>query len=178
MLRTLLLLCALTVAGCGFQPVHSQGQGADSARATAASVRVQPVKTRIVRAETERLGQSDRTGQIVHNALVARLNPRGQPRDPAYVLDLEIRELVRRTGFRLDETATRANLELEARYVLRDAETREVVGRGRARSINSANILDQPYATTVAERDARERGATDIADQIARDVMSRLATAQ
>ncbi|RDD63558.1 hypothetical protein DRB17_03725 [Ferruginivarius sediminum] len=161
MLRNLVLFCLLILAGCGFQPVYSGGQTGDTTHAKAASVRVQPAR--------------DRIGQLVHNALVARLNPGGQPRDPAYLLSLQIEEDVRETGFRKDETSTRANLEVEALYMLVDAATRQVVSRGRARSINSANTLDQPYATTVAERDARERGANDIAQQIARDIMSQLA---
>lgn len=156
-----LLSVLLLVSACGFQPMLAGGQRGGTPHAAAQSVRIQPVP--------------DRMGQLVHNALVERLNPGGQPRDPAYLLEISINEKTRKTGFRKDETATRANLELDASYVLRKAGSQQVVGQGRARSINSANILNEPYGTTVAERDARERGAADIASQIARDVMSQLA---
>lgn len=162
MLRGAILSTLLLVAGCGFQPMHAGGQQGGTTYAEAHGIRVQPLR--------------DRVGQLVHTALVERLNPQGQPRDPAYLLEVSISERTRKTGFRKDETATRANLELGANYVLREAESQQVVGQGSARSINSANILDQPYGTTVAQRDARERGAADIAGQIARDVMSQLAT--
>ncbi len=163
MARWLVLAFGLLLAGCGFTPVHAPPAGNAEAVAVeraANQVRIQPIPERI--------------GQMVHNNLQTHLNPKGQPRQPKYLLTVALEEIVRETGFRKDETATRANLELSANYQLVSAEDGEVVMRGRIRSINSANILEQPYATTVGERDARERGAEDVAARIAQDVASRL----
>lgn len=165
MARWLVVAFALLFAGCGFAPVHAPtaqngGPGAAAEDTGTHQVRIQPIPERI--------------GQLVHNGLQAKLNPDGQPLDPKYVLAVGIQEEVRETGFRKDETATRANLEVSATYRLVSVEDGTEVMRGRIRSINSANILDQPYATRVSERDARERGAEDVAARIAQDVASRL----
>lgn len=168
MIRGLVLVLAVfLVAACGFRPVNAPNPGAD-AEANAVNA-AESGQVRVARIP-------DRVGQLVHNGLSARLNPEGYPYEPRYVLSVSLDEQIRETGFRLDETATRANLEIDARYELRDAETGERLMRGRMNSINSANILDQPYATTVVERDARERGAEDVAEKIARDIRSWLQT--
>jgi len=159
-MRAVLGVALLTLlAGCGFQPVHAPDT-ADGAQAVGARVQVQPIPERL--------------GQLVRNELIQRFSNGGAPDAPAYLLRVALRENVRETSFREDETATRRNIRLRADYELRDAATGEVVLRGRTRATNSANILDQPYATEVSERDARARGAADLADSIARDVNSRL----
>lgn len=168
MIRSLALISALLLlAGCGFRPMDASEPG-PAAQADPAG---------IIAADEVRVARiPDRLGQLVHNALTARLNPNGPPDEPAYELSVKVRETIRETGFRLDETATRANLELDARYELLDLETGARLIHGRMNSINSANILDEPYATVVVERDARERGAEDLAEKIARDIASWLRT--
>lgn len=163
MARWLIVAFGLLLAGCGFTPVHApsaESGEALSGERIGSLVRIQPIPNRV--------------GQLVHNDLQLHLNPNGQPREPKYLLSVGLEEIIRETGFRKDETATRANLELSATYQLVAAEDGTVVTRGRIRSINSANILEQPYASIVGERDARERGAQDVAARIAQDVASRL----
>ncbi len=155
---TAALAFLLVAAGCGFRPVHGTGEiGAEPATA---SVRVAPIP--------------DRAGQLVHRELVRRLHPGGAASGSAYRLAVALDERLAETGFRADETATRRNITLTASYRLIDARKGETVLRGRAQSTNSANVLDQPYATNVAERDARERGANDLAKKIFRDIASEL----
>lgn len=162
----------LALAGCGFQPVHApapdagqdagQGTAAGAVSGEAAAVRVRPIPNRI--------------GQILHTALSGRLMPDGTRAAARYNLAVTLDESERETGFRLDETATRRNFRLAARYRLTQPETGRILLQGRVQTTNSANILDQPYATEIAERDARERGARDLAAKIARDVSSALTT--
>lgn len=152
------LALILGTAGCGFQPVH--GTGETAATPPTKSVRVAPIP--------------ERTGQLVHRELVRRLHGDAAGSGSNYRLAVELDERVAETGFRADETATRRNITLSASYRLIQAGTGETVLRGLARSTNSANVLDQPYATTVAERDARQRGANDIARKISRDIASKL----
>lgn len=108
----------------------------------------------------------DRIGQQMHNFLRDRLNPSGQPRDPAYVLSVSLSEAIEELGVRKDETATRANLTVFATYQLNDAASGKELLKGRNSSINSYNILDNQFATIFSERDARERGLRELSDAI------------
>lgn len=149
-----LLAAALVLAACGFEPLYGRPTAAtaEGPQAQMASVRIAPLP--------------DRIGQQMHNFLRDRLNPFGQPTDPAYVLTLSLSESVEELGVRKDETATRANLRVFATYELRDAASGEVLLDGRHSSINSYNILDNQFATIFSERDARERGLRALSDAI------------
>jgi LPS-assembly lipoprotein len=146
-----MLLLASTA--CGFQPLHAPGQGARSTPADhLAAVRIVPLEGRV--------------GQQLHNLLRDRLNASGQPREPAYTLRIALRKSTRELGIRKDETATRANLTLSARFELRDLDSRAVLLAGRVVSVNSYDIFDAFYATKVAEDDAVRRGLRQLADDI------------
>jgi LPS-assembly lipoprotein len=149
----LLLGVALALSACGFQPLYGRpGAQARSSVDHMAAIRISPL--------------ADRVGQQMHNLLRDRLNPRGRPRDPAYRLDVEIREVRRELGIRKDETATRANLILSADFTLRELGSDLVLLKGRTSSVNSFNILTNQFATTFAESDARERALRELSDNI------------
>jgi len=154
-MRFVLLGALFVPAACGFQPLYGEQQvatgGLDPVEYLAA-IRVAPMP--------------DRPGQQMHNLLRDRLNPRGQPIRPRYLLVVELGEARENLGIRVDETATRANLTVIARFALRDAGTGDVLYRSDARSTNSFNILSSQFATDVAENDARERGLREVADSI------------
>jgi len=143
----------LFVGGCGFQPLYGPaGAGAPSARERLASIRIQPLP--------------DRIGQQMHNLLRDRLNPRGQPSAPAYVLQVTLSEAREELGIRKDETATRANLTLFAAFTLRDAGANKVLLSGRSSSTNSFNILNNQFATLFSESDARARALRELSEDI------------
>jgi LPS-assembly lipoprotein len=157
--RVTLITAALALVACGFQPIHGE-------RGRAGAGGLPPVSVAPI---------PERTGQLVRAELTRRLDSaRGQGQRLA--LDVRLAEAIGETSFRADETATRRNITLTATYRLRDPATRRVVLDGQVRSTNSANILDQPFATEVATRDARERGAIDLAQKIFRDIASKLTT--
>lgn len=145
------LVLALSVQGCGFQPMYGQEAGAIE-REDLGSVRVAPIR--------------DRAGQQLHNALRDRLNPLGQPGDPVYVLTVDVNEDFDSLGFRRDATATLGELRLVATFELQDVESGQRLFRGRHESQNTYNILDSQFATIAARKDARERGVRAIADSI------------
>lgn len=146
-------LLLLAVNACGFRPLHAPSEPARSTPADhLAAVRINPLQGRI--------------GQQLHNLLRDRLNASGQPRDPAYVLQVALRLSTRQLGIRKDETATRANLTLTARFQLRDLGSKAVLLAGRSVSVNSYDIFDAFYATKVAEDDAARRGLRELADDI------------
>ncbi|MFQ6019119.1 MAG: LPS assembly lipoprotein LptE [Kiloniellaceae bacterium] len=154
----LLLALALAVAGCGFQPLYGRaGPTGETATTELAAVRIAPL--------------ADRIGQKMHNLLRDRLNPRGQPRDPAYLLQVGLTETRKELGIRKDETATRANLILTASFTLREMASNRPLLHGSATSINSYNILDNQFATAVSEDNARTRALRELSD----DIRTRLA---
>ena len=146
-----------SAAGCGFQPLYSQPEADTTVSTDLAAVRIEPLR--------------DRVGQRMHNFLRDRLNPQGQPVAPSYRLQVELSETLSELGVRRDETATRANLRMEASFALRTYGGDQPLFAGRATSTTSYDILDNPFATTVSEGDARERALRELAD----DIQTRLA---
>lgn len=147
------LMLLLTLAGCGFRPVYAP-PGSDQAAPVAqlASVRIEPLP--------------DRTGQQLHNFLRDELNPDGQPINPLYRLQVDVKRKTQKLAFREDETATRANIILNSSFVLRAVEDDRVLYSGRVSSILSYNILDEPYPTLVSEQDALRRGLRELSQDI------------
>lgn len=143
---------ALAVSACGFQPLYGQTQSGQRTHDLLAQVKIQPLP--------------DRVGQKLHNLLRDRLNPRGQPRKPAYILSIRISETLENLGIRKDETATRSNLTVFADFTLLETGTGRELFKGRSRSINSYNILDNQFATLFSESDARNRALREISDEI------------
>ena len=141
----------LAVTACGFQPLY----GRDSETGVAANDELAKVLI---------LPISQRTGQQMHNFLRDRLNPKGQPVEPSYLLSVTLIENISQLGIQEDATATRARLTMVAKFALRDTTGETVLYRGRARSANSYDILDDPYATQVSEFDARERTLEALSD--------------
>ncbi len=109
----------------------------------------------------------DRRGQVLHNALLDRMNPHGEPGSPRYTLTLRLDELVRAVDTRRDSTVTRNDIVLVARYDLRDAESDVIVFRQRSEAVSSYNLATQRFASVVSEDDARRRAAQLLADEIA-----------
>ena len=149
----LLIGMALAVSACGFTPLYG---GADSQAKSPvdhmAAIRISPLP--------------DRIGQQMHNLLRDRLNPLGQPREPAYALGLRLSESRQELGIRKDETATRANLNLAVEFTLSSLQTGAALVRGSVNSVSSYNILTSPFATGFSEADARARALRELADGI------------
>ncbi len=148
-----LFALALSLSACGFQPLYGRSEGqALSPVDHMAAIQIAPL--------------ADRVGQRMHNMLRDRLNPLGQPRDPAYRLDVEIGEVRQDLGIRKDETATRANLILSVNFTLREVGSNRVLLKGRTSSVNSFNILTSQFATTFSESNARERALRELSESI------------
>ncbi len=143
----------LALSGCGFQPMYARTESTPVSLADRmATIRIAPLP--------------DHIGQQMHNLLRDRLNPRGQPREPAYLLKLSLSESRHELGVRKDETATRANLFVSASFSLREMKSKRVVLSGSTTSVNSYNILTGQFATTFSENDARKRALRELSDTI------------
>ena len=157
-LGILALVCGLALSGCGFRPLYGEDEAGSSTFDSLETIQIAAL--------------SDRTGQQLHNLLRDRINPRGQPRSPEYVLRISLSETTENLAIAQDETATRANLRLSANFTLTELESNEVVMRGNSRSANSYNIVDSQYATFVSQNDARDRALRELSE----DIRLRLAT--
>jgi LPS-assembly lipoprotein len=155
----LLLLGALLLAGCGFRPLYGERGVGQSAVAQFAQVRIQPI--------------ADRTGQLLYNKLRDRMNPRGKPGDPVYVLQITLRERQERLLVETDETASRINLILRANYQLKLIGTGAVLNEGVSQTVISYDVLgsDFQFATLSSESDVRDRAT----EQLSEDISTRLA---
>ena len=144
---------AMSLAGCGFEPLYADRTERGGISTDVASVRIAPIP--------------DRTGQILRNELIDRLNPSGEPADPRFTLDVRIAVAKLELGIRKDETATHTSLRFRSTFRLRDRSSNAIVFSSRAGTVTSYNIVDSEYATIASERAARRRGLALIADSIA-----------
>ena len=144
---------ALGLTGCGLQPLYADRSEGGNVANDLASVRIAPI--------------ADRTGQILRNELIERLNPGGEPADPRFSLEVRVAVAEVELGIRKDETATRTSLRFRSTFRLRDRGSGAIVFSSRAGTVTSYNIVDSEYATTASERAARRRGLILIADRIA-----------
>ncbi len=147
---------------CGFHPLYAPGGNS----AELAAVNVQPIP--------------DRAGQELRTELIDLLNPGRSAPTQSYRLAVSLseeRELVslERTGF-----ASRANLRIEAAFILSDTATGAPLFSGTSRASSSYDILDQTteaprdaskFSTLTADQAARSR----IVRQLAQDIRRRLA---
>jgi LPS-assembly lipoprotein len=144
---------AAALTGCGFEPLYGDrgvaGAGIDE---ELAQIKVSPLP--------------ERRGQMLYNALLDRLNPRGEPKSPRYSLSLSLSEVRTTFGARRDTADTRANLQLFATYRLFDADSGVLMSSETAEATASYNILRARYASLVAEQDARRRVTEMVADEI------------
>lgn len=140
---------ALGISACGFEPLYG-GHGA--ATETLGQVRIAQI--------------SDRAGQQLRNHLLSRMNPRGQPRQPAYILKVNLVESKHKLGVQPDDVATRANLQIEANYVLKAADNGRPVVSGGISSTNSYNILESEFGTLKAEGNARARAVRELSEAL------------
>ena len=149
-----ILFAALTITGCGFQPLYagSQAMSSDTIVEALATVHISTI--------------SDRVGQIVRNDLLDRLTPFGQPVSPQFSLVVSLEEAKEGLALKIDETVTRFNLNLTANYSLTDLQTGSVLTMGSVRATSAYNVVRSDFANIIAERDAQRRASREISDEL------------
>lgn len=139
------------LAGCGFEPVYGE--------------RSQASGDALARFEIELI--ADRTGQMLRNELLSRMQPYGEGRTASgYVLRITISESRQDLAVRKDDSATRANLSLVANFQVLQPGAEGPLFSGAATAVVSHNILTSDFATISAREDARRRGVRQLADRI------------
>ncbi len=141
---------ALALAGCGFRPLYGN-------RAVDPDVDRQLASIHVV-------SLSDRSGQLLRNALLPRLNPGGEPLDPRYELQVILKTSEAQVALQTDQTATRDEVTYAVSYVLyRD---KVALTKGSFTDILSYDYLPQHYANVVAAQDVERRASEEIADEL------------
>jgi LPS-assembly lipoprotein len=153
--RLLVLAVLLLVGACGFRPLLKQQAEVD---------RDQEVLSELAAVEVERLG--GQLGQQLRNDLIDQLDPATLQMPKRYELDVSLRTRTNALAIQLDNTITRYNLTLRARFQLRDKEDGEVLYRSGVTRTSSYNVVRQPYAVLVAEDDAERRAAREVSADI------------
>jgi LPS-assembly lipoprotein len=152
--RNLLLALAAALGGCGFRPMYG---GAGDADDPAIRERLAAIEIR---------GLDGRIGQILRNDLLDQLNPVGAQVPSRYFLGVQLRRYASALGIQLDNTITRYNLILVARFQLRERDSRRVLYQSIARRETSYNVSQQPFADLIAEQDAERRAAREVSNDI------------
>lgn len=152
-------LAAGMLSACGFQPLYAPppGNGAP-ADAVIGAVEIPMIE--------------GKAGHVLRTELDRLLAVEGGAGTPQR-LEIALWERVDRLGIRVDESATRADLHLTARYTLTPNSGPAV--RGTVRTVATYQIPTAAFAEIAAQDDARERAAETLARMIRADLALRLA---
>ena len=63
-------------------------------------------------------------------------------------------------------SSTRTDLEVTAKYLLKDIKNGEILLKKEAKSISSFDVVESVYATLIAEKDVREKNLKVISNDI------------
>ena len=143
-------LIPLALNSCGFRPLYGKNSYNPSVMSDLASVEVMPLP--------------DRTGQLVHNALLTNLNQDGEPSKPRYRLVNLVSITESQQALRTDDTATRDKVTYNVSFYLVEKNVR--VLSGSFSQLFSYDFLEQHYANVSAADDIHRRAAQSIADEI------------
>jgi len=166
---SLCLGTGLVITSCGFRPLYSVSD-TDPSDQNKASSSPQSLGDQFRLIAINRI--PDEAGVILHNYLIDRLYVDGPPVDTKYRLDINLTQSRREIGILSDDTATRAQLILTANVTLipapaaTDQQKHGGSWQRRYSTIASYNILENQFATQVAQEDALDRGLRRIGDQV------------
>jgi len=143
----------LSLSACGYRPLYGAASANPATEANLAAIEIAPLY--------------ERTGQILHTELGRKLYPRGQAGITTHTLRITTTQSTTNLAVAKNTAATRANYRLSASYqLIRKSDQRPVLSNSIFSTI-SYNILSSDYANTVAAKNARERAAMDISEQLA-----------
>ena len=151
---TSIFVCFL-ITGCGFTPVYVENNKS-LFNTQFRYIKIDPIQ--------------DRVGQQLRNELVKILHPTGAASPLKYSLNTTISIAKQGLAIKKSELATRSNLIVKANFTLMENESKKSLTTGNSKIVTSYNILNQVYATKIAENDAQARAISEIS----RDIASKL----
>ena len=150
-------LLGLALSACGFRPLYGTASIPEGAESAFATIRVDPIAA---------TNDSDRVGYLVADALERTLHTPGHREPHAFALAVTLTDERRGLAIQDDASVTRYNYRLTAEWTLTPLGASEAVAKGRAEATASYNVVDSQYATLVARKNAEDRAAREIAEQI------------
>ncbi len=145
----------LGLSGCGFRPVYGPRPAGDQPFSEILSQIYVPV-------------MPERTGQLMRQALQARLDGDGNVLVRKYELSAAVRFASEGIVIQRDNSTSRIRVDATATWVLRAlTPARPVVAQGSARLLDGFNILNQQFFAAELENDVVQRRLVGaLADQI------------
>lgn len=149
-------LCIL--GGCGdgstgFRPLYgSTAFGGAATQEKLAAVDVAPIPGRV--------------GQRIRNELIFQTTGGGKPAEPQFRLDIAIRESVVSTMVTTDGNAGGQIFSIEASYNLIRLSDKSVVASGKSFGRASFDRVTSIFANVEARRDAENRAAASVAEEL------------
>ena len=144
-------LALAALGGCNLQPLLG-GEAGDRVTGELAAIEVDTPKSEL--------------GLTFKNELLEALDPDGRRAAPAYSLFVRLERTKNSLAVQLDDTITRYDLTLLAKYELRSKADDKLLFQSAARRVASYNVVRAPYATLVAQQDAERRAAAGLAVEI------------
>lgn len=154
------LLCAGLLAGCGFRPLLGSQSGSSAVSDDLAAIRITPIP--------------DRSGQILRNALLDSLTPRGSAIASRYVLNIRLQEPRQTIALRRDDVISRSSYSAVATFDLVNRDGRKLAF-GTSTFSTDYEIAVSEFATRSSLEDARSRVMSLIADDIRNQLAAALA---
>ena len=136
-------------SSCGYEPIYSKNVNTNK---ELLSISIKNIK--------------NRSGQVLRNTLLNQLNPDRERVIIKYRLIIKISENKTNLAYRRDMSSTRQDLEVIAKYLLKNAKNEEILLKQEAKSISSFDVVESVYATLIAENDARKKNLQVISDDI------------
>jgi len=142
-----------TLCGCGFRPMLAQREDPSSA----------PVAEEFSQIK---VGYAEnRSGQVLHNALVDILNPRGEPDHPLYSLSMRIEEPQQNLAFQRNNSVTNASYGIQAFWTLRDS--KGIVLLSSASGSSQQYIIStSQFATGMSAQNTRDQVVLEVSQNI------------
>jgi LPS-assembly lipoprotein len=144
--KSFLGLVFLFMSSCAFKPLYSSYEGDVVDRL--ASIKISQIEGRL--------------GQVMRNALVQKLTPLGNPRDPHYILDVSLGFSDRDLGVAKDATTTRTEVILSVRYTLKDAKTGKILHQASETESADYNILTTSYYSNIVSKNNAQEGTVEL----------------
>lgn len=148
----LAVVAAASVSACGFHPLYATDTTPEGMTQYYSQVLVEPIQ--------------GRQGVHLRNQLLDAFTPGGTPTSAAYRLTIKLEDQKEGLAIQADTRITRYNYNLTAKYELKDSVSGKVLDKGIARAIAAYNVVDSQFATLSAERDAQERAAREVGEDI------------
>lgn len=150
------------VSGCGFEPLYVEKKSSsdwyyNSEFDTGIKDEMASVKVELIQ---------DRIGQLIRNDLLDKLTPKGEAKNPKYILSVtKIDKKEIDQALRNDITATRKKVIYKVFYVLKNTEHKTLIN-GNSVAYLGYDILRDPYSTTFAQKKNEKNAARIIANDI------------